>query len=320
MLIDQTLFFMNATEATAQNHIPLILVTDDDRATRTLLKVAMEEEGYRVITARDGQECLSEYHRCEPDMVLLDAVMPGMDGFTCCRRLHELGGMNFMPVLMITALDDQDSIDQAFAAGAVDYVTKPIHWAVLSQRVRRLLTNSKTLLELEHLQIQLKQQQQWMKLLGILTKTISQEIVSPSFLAEILTEIRSSTESDRVILVEQKKQLRLESITPGFPPTDSLSVETLALESVYQSQYQRGKIITISNLATADIPAPVIAPFLDRQTQSILIAPITYSDQVSGFLSLHHCQNPHLWQSWQIEQLSYLVNLLALVLNKIAQS
>jgi diguanylate cyclase (GGDEF)-like protein/PAS domain S-box-containing protein len=118
---------------------PLILVVDDDRAMRMLLRRVMEQEGFRVAEAEDGSRCLEAYRELHPDMVLLDAVMPVMDGFEACARLKaEPNGFN-TPVLIITSLDDSVSVNQAFAAGASDYVTKPIHWAVLRQRVRRLL-------------------------------------------------------------------------------------------------------------------------------------------------------------------------------------
>ena len=116
-----------------------ILIVDDDRAMRLLLRMAMEEEGYTVIEAKDGEQCLVEFVRHQPQVVLLDAVMPGMDGFTCCQQLRQRPEAQEVPVLMITVLDDSDSVDRAFEAGATDYVTKPIHWPVLCQRVRRLL-------------------------------------------------------------------------------------------------------------------------------------------------------------------------------------
>lgn len=72
-------------------------------------------------------------------MVLLDARMPVMDGFACCIEIQALAGGQSTPVLMITSLEDEDSVDRAFEAGATDYITKPIHWAVLRRRVQRLL-------------------------------------------------------------------------------------------------------------------------------------------------------------------------------------
>jgi diguanylate cyclase (GGDEF)-like protein len=128
---------------------PLILIVDDDRVMRVCLRQAMEQEGYRVIEANDGESCLSVFNQEHPDIVLLDAVMPVMDGFTCCTKIQSINGGKSTPVLMITGLEDEESVDHAFSAGAVDYVTKPIHWAVLRQRVRRLIQQVRLYAQLE---------------------------------------------------------------------------------------------------------------------------------------------------------------------------
>jgi diguanylate cyclase (GGDEF)-like protein len=128
---------------------PLVLVADDDPFMRLQLRRAMEEEGYQVVEVTNGEQCLADYQRLHPDIVLLDAVMPVMDGFTCCANLQMLVESNRTPILMITGLEDAESVAQAFAAGATDYITKPIHWAVLRQRVRRLLYQNQLYRELE---------------------------------------------------------------------------------------------------------------------------------------------------------------------------
>jgi diguanylate cyclase (GGDEF)-like protein len=152
---------------------PLILVADDDKTMRVLLRKAMEQEGYRVVEVNDGQQCLDAYDTIKPDIVLLDAVMPVMDGFTCCKQLLKIARNNLMsalasfdtdsalgntvisklwertPILMITCLDDEESVNRAFDAGAMDYITKPIHWAVLRQRLRRLLQQAQVYKQLE---------------------------------------------------------------------------------------------------------------------------------------------------------------------------
>jgi len=104
-----------------------ILVVDDDAITRSLLILSLKKEGYQVEEATNGVECLQKYQRLQPDLVLLDALMPEMDGFQCCQQLREISSSQFLPILMITFLDDNDSLDKAFNAGATDYMTKPIH-------------------------------------------------------------------------------------------------------------------------------------------------------------------------------------------------
>jgi diguanylate cyclase (GGDEF)-like protein len=128
---------------------PLILIADDDKTTRIWLRHAMEQEGYQVVEAVDGSTCLAAFSELQPDVVLLDAMMPNIDGFTCCQQIQALPGGSSTPVLVITGLEDQASVDKAFSAGAADYVTKPIHWAVLRQRVRRLIQQVKMYQQLE---------------------------------------------------------------------------------------------------------------------------------------------------------------------------
>lgn len=147
---DQTLESLDMN-SNIQKDFALILIADDDRFTRMLLRQIMEEEGYQVAEVGNGEECLTAYIQLQPDMVLLDAMMPVMDGFTCCTQLQAISTGDSpnnhrftadVPVLMITGLNDQASVDWAFAAGATDFVTKPIHPPVLRRRVRRLLEAS----------------------------------------------------------------------------------------------------------------------------------------------------------------------------------
>lgn len=104
---------------------------------RRLLTARLTHTGlYRVVEVDNGQACLEAYHQVNPSIILLDASMPTMDGFECCQQLRSLKPAELLPILMITGLEDSASVDRAFEVGATDYVTKPIHWPVLLQRVR----------------------------------------------------------------------------------------------------------------------------------------------------------------------------------------
>jgi len=118
---------------------PLVLVVDDDGPSREVARAALERGGFAVDDAADGAAALAAVARRRPDVVLLDVVMPGMDGFTACREIRAAPGGQTMPVLMVTALDDHDAISRAFDAGATDFVTKPVHWGTLLQRVRYMM-------------------------------------------------------------------------------------------------------------------------------------------------------------------------------------
>ncbi|PSB22534.1 diguanylate cyclase response regulator [filamentous cyanobacterium CCP1] len=137
---------MNTT--ISQNKAPLILIVDDDPFVRMQLRLLLEREGYRIVEAQDGKAALAAFEQ-QPDIVLLDALMPETNGFECCAELQSLPNGQTTPILMITGLNDQESVDRAYEVGAVDYVTKPIHWAVLRQRVRRLIEQTQLQRELE---------------------------------------------------------------------------------------------------------------------------------------------------------------------------
>lgn len=118
---------------------PLILVVDDSKLMRHTLRDFLENQNYEVIEASNGMEALSVFDNLKPDIVLMDFVMPGMDGVATCFQLQKLPDGKNSPIIMITSLEDEKSVNLAFEAGATDYINKPINWAVLRQRLRRLL-------------------------------------------------------------------------------------------------------------------------------------------------------------------------------------
>jgi len=133
---------------TEEERQPVILIVDDDVFMRGMLQNLLEGQGYTVVEAQDGMGALEEFQRSSPDLVLLDAAMPVMDGFTACAELKKLETAVDVPVIMITSLDDEHSVDQAFTAGAVEYITKPVHWAVLKHRVHVILSAKRAQLAL----------------------------------------------------------------------------------------------------------------------------------------------------------------------------
>ena len=128
---------------------PLVIVADDNPVVRSSLRRAMEQDGYEVLEAADGEKCLQICQVRSPDIILLDALMPLMDGFTCCESLQTvMRGIHYPPILMITSLEDVASVDLAFEVGATDYIIKPIPLAILRHRVRRLLQSNWVMQEL----------------------------------------------------------------------------------------------------------------------------------------------------------------------------
>ena len=113
-----------------------VLVADDDGATRYLIRAALEQDAWTVEEAADGTSACASLSRRRPDLVLLDVDMPGMNGFEVCAHLRTLEGGEHLPVLMITGVDDQESVTHAYEAGATDFLSKPFNITVLRQRVQ----------------------------------------------------------------------------------------------------------------------------------------------------------------------------------------
>ena len=120
----------------------LVLVIDDDQTTQVLAKRSLENAGFKTILASNGVDGLKLFDRYRPDIVLLDVEMPIMDGFKVCREIRSLAFGRNTPILMITGLDDIDSIENAYSIGATDFATKPVNWAIMVHRVRYLLRSS----------------------------------------------------------------------------------------------------------------------------------------------------------------------------------
>ncbi len=116
-----------------------ILIVDDSDSMRMLLREMLAGDGYRIEEAANGTEALLRFEALRPDMVLMDLVMPEMDGVTLCRKLRSSANGGSVPVLMITMSEDPQSVERAFDAGVTDYVTKPVHMPVLRKRVQYLL-------------------------------------------------------------------------------------------------------------------------------------------------------------------------------------
>jgi diguanylate cyclase (GGDEF)-like protein len=128
---------------------PLVLVADDDRLLRQQARQALEADGYAVCEAADGVEALACFESRQPDLALVDVVMPRLDGFLVCRELRARHPGRPVPILVMTAFDDAGAIERAYEMGATDTIAKPLPWALLSRRIRFLLRTSQDLEELQ---------------------------------------------------------------------------------------------------------------------------------------------------------------------------
>jgi CheY-like chemotaxis protein len=116
-----------------------ILLVDDERRNRQLLEVLLAAEGYAVLSAEHGEEALAVAAAQVPDLILLDVMMPGMDGYQVTATLKRDARTRHIPVILLSALDDRNSRAHGLGAGAADFLTKPVNRAELCERVKHWL-------------------------------------------------------------------------------------------------------------------------------------------------------------------------------------
>ena len=122
----------------------IVLVVDDSPGTLGMLTDTLEEGGYTVLVAADGAGAIALVDRVTPDIILMDAIMPGMDGFETCRRIKRNHSMAAVPVIFMTGLKDTESVIKGLEAGGVDYVTKPASPDEIIARIKVHLANARS--------------------------------------------------------------------------------------------------------------------------------------------------------------------------------
>ncbi len=131
---------------------PTVLIVDDDHVMRMLEQETLTQFDFEVSVAADGEEALALLTGQPPDLILLDVDMPGVDGFAVCRHIRQRWDMSEVPVIMVTGMDDIESINQAYQSGASDFISKPINWPILGHRARYVLRSAQEARQLRELE------------------------------------------------------------------------------------------------------------------------------------------------------------------------
>jgi adenylate cyclase len=192
-------------EEVSMRERPLILVVDDVEENLEIVRVRLEAQGYEIATARNGQEAIEQTARLVPDLILLDIMMPGMDGIEVTKRLKSDETLRTIPIILLTAKSGIEDVVAGLNAGGDDYLTKPFEPTILVARVRSLL-RIKTLYDVvqqqaselaelnrgleDRIRQQVQELQRMRELRRFLPPQVADMIVSNGFQAEILAHHR----------------------------------------------------------------------------------------------------------------------------------
>ena len=147
-----------------QRSKPLILAADDDDLSREIIEQVLAAAGFDVIIANDGATALALFLEHHPDLVLLDVMMPTLNGFAVCEKIRADDSNRYTPIIMLTGLDDVASVTRSLQGGATDFITKPISWPLFTERVRYALRGSQMAMQLHENQERLEAAQRIAKM------------------------------------------------------------------------------------------------------------------------------------------------------------
>jgi class 3 adenylate cyclase len=194
---------------------PRILVVDDNPTNVEVLRVRLTAQGYEVVTAVDGEDALVRARECEPDLVLLDVMMPKLDGISVLKQLKKDSMLHFVPVILVTAKTDTRDVIAGLEAGGDDYLTKPFEQAALVARVRSLLRvkelHDTVQTQAAKLQEQTEQLSSWNRLLEerVAKQLIDIERVGrlQRFLAPQVAQMIASSDAPESLLASHRREV-----------------------------------------------------------------------------------------------------------------
>jgi len=199
---------------------PTVLIIDDDTGFRLTTSEALKGTGFNVTEAASGEDALSMLEEALPDLVLLDAIMPSMDGFEVCRQIRKRRDTRAIPVVILTGLGDMESVNRAFESGATDFIVKPINYAVLSSRIQFQLRVAQDLRELH----------------------ISQEWLASAQRVAGIGYWQWDSSSDSIVISEQLAEM----LALGDASSLSSLAEFMNFVDPQDQEFVRDKIISVS--------------------------------------------------------------------------
>jgi signal transduction histidine kinase len=247
---------------------PLILIVDDGMTIRLLVREALEQAGFLVEEAEDGRQALKMFQQLPPDLVLLDVMMPELDGFETCAALRKTPTGEHIPIVMLTGLEDESSIHKAYEVGATDFITKPINWVLLGHRVRYLLRASRAFDELRQNEEALRQEVKISTTLAQVGRDLTSSLATPVILERLcqLTASVLGCESSHALLWNSERDTYTPVASWGYSAQQwatvhNFSVSRSALLPFFRNLAREEVIAHGGSHTQSKIPDSLLAPF-----------------------------------------------------------
>jgi PAS domain S-box-containing protein len=312
----------------------VLLIVDDTPTNLRMLCDFLTNSGFEVLVAVDGESAIEQTVYAQPNLILLDVLMPGIDGFETCRRLKANASTKDIPVIFMTALGETVDKVRGFQVGAVDYVTKPIQPEEVLARITNHLTiqNLQNQLQQQNLRLQqevrerhraedlVRQQAQREQLLGEIAQRIRRSLNLDKILRTTVSEVRQFLQTDRVLIYrffdDWSGVVAVESVS-----TDELSILNTTISDpcfgeAYVERYQQGRILVIEDIYTAGVTPCHVDFLLNIQVRANLVVPILQGERLWGLLVAHHCYEPRQWQQWEVDFLKALSTQIAIAIQQ----
>ncbi|WOD38391.1 response regulator [Nodosilinea sp. E11] len=321
------------SEATAQ--AGTILVVDDTPTNLEVLFDFLNNAGFKVLFAEDGESALETVTYATPDLILLDILMPGLDGYETCRRLKANQATAAIPVIFLTALTDTTDKVKGFALGAVDFITKPLQYEEVLARVEthlRLQTltrqlqaqNAQLAQEIEErkqAEAALQRQNQRSQLFAEVTLKIRRSLQLETILQTSVTEVQQILQADRVLIYrlwsDGTGSSVAEAVQPPFAKVMGIVFPAEVFPEETKDQYRHGRIRQLTNVDSDDDVPDCLVSFLHQlQVKAKLVVPILTQNDLWGLLIAHQCSGPRQWTAFETELLQQLADQIAIALTQ----
>jgi len=312
-----------------------ILVVDDTPTNLEVLFDFLSKAGFKVLFAEDGESALETVHYAAPDLILLDILMPGIDGYETCRRLKADKATANIPIIFLTALTETTDKVKGFALGAVDFITKPLQYEEVLARVKlhlhmktltRQLQEQNTQLEWEvqerkQAEAALQRENQRSHLFADVALKIRRSLQIDDILQTSVTEVKKILQADRVLIYRLWANGTgsgvAEALEPGLPEVMGAVFPEEVFPEEAQEKYRQGYIRNLADVHADENVVPCLVDFLQQfWVKSKLVVPIITQDDLWGLLVAHQCAEPRYWNAFETELLQQVADQIAIALTQ----